>query len=171
VDEQRFPHAPQLFTSRSVSTQASAQSVAFPRHSNPHVPLVHVATAFAGAGHFFAQLPQLFTSVRVSTQLPEQSVVPAAQLVTQAPSKHTCPTAQTFPQAPQWERLVAVSTQAPLQWVYPGSQATPQRPALQTGTPLPSGGSGHAVVHVPQWSASVRRSRHRPSQSVKPRAH
>jgi hypothetical protein len=48
-------------------TQSPPHTSKLVAHTKPHVPVVHVAVAFAGTGHACPQVPQLPTALVVST--------------------------------------------------------------------------------------------------------
>jgi uncharacterized Zn-binding protein involved in type VI secretion len=49
-------------------TQSPPHTSKLVAHAKPHVPVVHVAVAFAGTGHACPQVPQFPTALVVSTQ-------------------------------------------------------------------------------------------------------
>src|SRR5438874_1177377 len=87
-----LPHAPQLFGSTPITTQAPLHSCSPTGH--PHVPLPHVAPPV----HLMPQPPQLLLSLSSSTHVPPQLFWPPAQHV---PSWQLSPTGHELPQVPQ----------------------------------------------------------------------
>jgi hypothetical protein len=169
VDEQTLPQASQLLLSVCSSTQAPPQADKTPPQVKPHVPLLQVAVALAGAGQTWPQAPQLLGSLvtfvsQPSAASPLQSPNPALQVaISQVPLTQAgvaCAAPQTWPHPPQLlmslpPMLVSQPfAELPSQLAKPGLHVlTVQTPAWQVPVPFATGQDGapgaSAKPHVP----------------------
>jgi hypothetical protein len=161
-----FPHEPQLLASVCSLTQAPLQSEKPVLQEKVHVPLEHVAVAFAtpvvqavGA----LQAPAL----HVSTPLPLQSVCPGAHTPVQAPPAHVwLVQAAALPHVPfAWqvwtplpEHCVVAGTQTPVHAPFTQAELVHAEAALHApfvwhvSTPLPLHvlwPCAHTPLHAP----------------------
>ncbi len=185
ANEQRVPHAPQLFTSaeRGVSHPLLAVPSQLPKPALQlaieHAPL-HCGVAFAKAQRV-PHAPQLFTSLSATSQPfageRSQSANPARHAaMEQTPLEQAgveLALLHARPHAPQWagfalrfvsHPLAALPSQSP----YPDAQVNPHEP-LQVRVAFAA--IGQAVVQLPQWLTSLARLKHAETQRVCPLGH
>jgi hypothetical protein len=163
---QRCPQAPQCSGSLLTSTHSEPHRAYARSHTTLQAPREQVATPWTGAAQAASQAPQCRSSVWVSTQEAPQAVKPASQPKEQLPARQTAAPwsggAQPASQAPQCAFEVPSSTQAPWQFVVPSAHASAQLPAEHT---FPT---AQRTPHAPQFSGSLERSMHAPSQASNP---
>ncbi len=147
-----LPHAPQLASSRDVSTHTPRQSVCPAGHA--HDPFMHVCPGT----HAVSQRPQWATSDAVLTHpAPAQNDCPATAHA-HAPLTQLCPAGQATPHALQFAGSRVRSTQpAPSQYVCPGghtvrhdAMSPPSSPTVMHRVPAP-----HTTPHAPQFELSL----------------
>jgi hypothetical protein len=132
------PHAPQFIALDRVSASqplvgSRSQSAKPAAHAPiPHVPIVHEAAAFIGAGQARPHAPQFITSVCTSKQLAPHMILGAGQSERHAPATHTCPAAQAAPHAPQFIGSDCVLVQRPPHDSWPDGQP----PASLAASPI-----------------------------------
>ena len=150
---QSRPQVPQFKPSVSVLVQTPLQSEWPALQTEPHMPFVHSAVAFAGVGQALLHVPQWIRLERTSTQPPGQATAGATHSTPQFPplqiGRAFGAPAQTVPHPPQFDVSVAVTTHEPLHSMVPA-----EHPPLHT-PPAHTVPGAQVRSHVPQCAPSV----------------